>query len=273
MEDFVTVKHRYNAGDILVILPGLQNIYSQTGKKSIIYQQLDFPAFYYDGAYSPTRDKEGQQVCMNEEMWDNLYPLLMSQPYIEDFRIWKGEKVDFNIDETRDSRFIPMPAGLLHYYAFSKFPELSCDLSLEWIDARLEHVSFDFARKWEGKIMVNRTHRYTNPYISYHFLKEYQDSLLFIGTESEHQLFCSQFDLEINHQRVDNFLQLARIIKCSKGFLGGQSFCWHLADAMKVPRILELCAAFPNTFPTGRNGHAFYHQQALEYHFKKLIDS
>lgn len=273
MEDFLLVKHTYNAGDLLTLLPGLQHIHNQSGRKSIIFQHLDFPAFYYEGAYSPVRDKEGQQVCMNKEMFDRLYPLIMSQPYIKDFRIWNGEKVEINIDLTRDSRVIPMPAGLIHYYAFSKFPELACDLSKKWIHFPPTDRGMAYKKKYSDKILINRTHRYTNPYISYHFLKEYEDRLLFIGTPGEHQSFCSQFDLQIKHDQVDNFQQLARAMKFCKGGLFNQSFCWHLADSIKIHRVLELCSGFPNTFPTGANGHAFYHQDALEYHFHQILNN
>src|SRR5574342_32202 len=272
MEEFMRIKHSFNAGDLIIVLPGLQHIYNQTGKKSIIYQRLDFPAFYYEGAYSSVKDKEGQQVCMNREMFDRLYPLIMSQAYIEDFRIWNGEKVDINIDETRDSRVIPMPAGLLHYYAFTKFPQWCCDLSEPWISICYPDITDQFSEKWGNKIVVNRTHRYTNPYISYHFLKDYQDQILFIGTEEEHQWFNTQFDIQLNHEKVDYFLQLSRILAYCKGGIFNQSMCWHIADALKIPRILELSSHFPNTFPTGSYGYAFYEQKALEYHFNKLIN-
>ena len=34
MKDFFTVKHSFNAGDLIVLLPGLQNLYNETGKKT-----------------------------------------------------------------------------------------------------------------------------------------------------------------------------------------------------------------------------------------------
>lgn len=251
------------------MLPGLQAYYERMGKKALIYQGIDFPAHYYDGAYSPIRNSEGQQVCMNAELFARLKPLLESQPYIERFEKWEGQSVWYDMDQTRDSRFIPLPAGLLHYWVFAVFPELSCDLSRPWIHVTERSVAKD---RFADKILINRTHRYTNPYISYYFLKDYQDRLLFTGTEDEYQTFCNQFNLEIEHLKTDDFLQLAQIIKWCKGGIYNQSLTFHLADAMKTPRILELCRQFPNTFPTGANGHAFYHQEALEYHFNQIIN-
>lgn len=263
----VRVKHSYNAGDLLSILPGLQYLYSQYGTKAVIYQVVDFPAHYFDGAYSPIRNAEGQQVCMNQEMFDRLKPLLESQPYVQSFQKWEGQLVDYDMDKTRDSRFIPLPNGLLHHWVFAIFPDLSCDLSIPWLQVTERSV---VKERFADKILINRTHRYTNPYISYYFLKDYQDKLLFTGTEDEYQYFCNQFNLDIEYLKTDDFLQLAQILAWCKGGLYGQSMTFHMADAMKKHRILELCAPFANTFPTGANGYAFYHQQALEYHFDQL---
>jgi len=69
----------------------------------------------------------------------------------------------------------------------------------------------------------------------------------------------------------NNFLELSSMVKNAKAGLYNQSFLWHLADAMKLPRILELCVQFPNTFPTGANGYAFYHQSSLEYFTNKIL--
>lgn len=265
----LSIKHSFNAGDLISLLPGLQHLYSRKGTKIIFYQKIDFPAHYYDGAYSPIRNSEGQQVCLNDEMFFRLKPLLESQPYIQSFQKWEGQEVDIDIDQTRDSRFIPMPAGLLHYYNFAKFPQLTCDLSIPWLHVTERSV---VKNKFADKILINRTHRYTNPYISYYFLKEYQDNLLFAGTEDEHQTFCKQFNLDIEYLKTDDFLQLAQIISWCKGGLYNQSLLFHMADALKKHRILELCSAFPNTFPTGVNGYAFYYQNSLEYFFHQLIN-
>jgi len=52
--------------------------------------------------------------------------------------------------------------------------------------------------------------------------------------------------------------------------LGNQSFCYQLAESMKIPRLLELSPVLPNVIPNGKDGYDFYHQQALEYYLEKL---
>jgi hypothetical protein len=264
MSDLFSIKHSFNAGDLIIILPGLQKLYEDTGKKTIVYQRLNLPAFYFDGAVHPTKHND-VPVCMNQDMFDRMKPLIEAQPYIESFQVWEGQPVDYDIDLTRDSKWIPMPAGLIHHWAWALFPEMSCDLSKQWLHRQ------DFKPRWvEDKIIVNRTERYTNPYITYFFLKEHQDKIVFAGTEHEHKLFCEQWKLNIDLLNTTDFLAISQYVRSCKFFMGGQSFLWHLADAQKVPRILELTPQFPNTFPTGANGYAFYHQKNLEYFFAKL---
>lgn len=264
----IEVKHSFNAGDLIALLPGMQHLYKTRGIKFRLYQRLDFPGFYYEGATSPTTNADGQMVCMNREMFDRLYPLIISQDYIESFEVWDGQKYHWDIDLSRDSKAIPMPAGHIHHYAWSLIPEFSCDLSKPWLSIEKQSIASD---KYKDKIIVNRTQRYNNPYITYHFLRNYQDRVMFAGTETEHQIFCKDFNLDIPLLKTDNFYQLAQIIQWSKLFIGGQSLLWHIADAIKHPRILELCPQFPNTFPTGANGHGFYRQTSLELYFKQMI--
>lgn len=265
MENFIKVKHSYNAGDLIVLMAGLRQLHKIHGKKVIVYQVLDFPAFYYENAYSPIRDGAGQQVCMNRDMFDRLKPLIEYQDYIEAFEIFDGQEVEFDIDKTRDSRMVPMPAGVLHFYNFAIFPEMNCDMSEPWISCPEPNAKI-------RAYTINRTHRYTNAYINYFFLKEFQHKFDFIGTEQEKEDFCKQFKLELNHIKTNNFLELATKMKEYQGGIYNQSFLWHLADAMKLTRILELCTQFPNTFPTGANGYGFYHQMALLYYVKKMMN-
>jgi hypothetical protein len=265
MENKIYVKHSYNAGDLIVLMAGIKELYRKFGNKITIYQVIDLPAFYYQGAVSPTLDAEGGQVCMNLEMFNRLKPLIEYQEYIESFEIYEGQEVHFNVDLTRDSRMIPMPAGLIHHYAFSLFPEMSCDLSKPWIKCP------DIDYGLEKKILINRTQRYQNAYIDYYFIKNLQEDFVFSGTKNEYEIFTKKYNLDMPILETENFLDLASMIKNTKAGLYNQSFLWHLADAMKLPRILELCVQFPNTFPTGANGYAFYHQNSLEHFTNKIL--
>lgn len=263
MSEFITVKHSFNSGDNIVLLAGLQKLYEDTGKKIRLLQRIGLRADYGHQNNHPVKDLQGYQVCMNEEMFGMLQPLVEYQEYIESFRVWKGESVDFNIDLSRHNSQIPLPGGSIHAYATLIFPQMETDLSKPWIKALDGECPY---------FIVNRTERYRNDYINYAFLKPYEDQIMFAGTVTEWEKFNKENGLKTRYLWVDNFLQLATYIKNSKGFIGGQSMCWHISDALKVPRILEVCSNYPNSFPTGANGHSFVTQNALEWQFEKLLN-
>ncbi len=65
-----------------------------------------------------------------------------------------------------------------------------------------------------------------------------------------------------------DFLELASIIKNSRLFIGNLSFGYALAEAIKVPRLLESFPNFPMVYPNGSSGYDFYFQN----HFEKLVE-
>lgn len=262
----ISLKNSYNAGDLITMLPGLSSIYAETGHKFIVYQVLNLPAFYYEGAEHPIKNSEGVNVCMNKKTFDSVRRLLVSQEYILDYKVFRGNKVDIDLDQTRDSRRIPLPYGNIHNWTFFVAPELACDLSKKWL-------FLPKSERTEGRVVINRTSRYQNPYIHYFFLNKYSDRLLFIGMEKECKDFNEKWGLNIEYLPTSDFYEVALAINSSIGFIGNQSACWHIADAMKVPRVLEYCPQFPNTHPTGANGYAALYQEALELYVKKMFEN
>lgn len=301
----ISVKHSFNSGDLITVLPGIKHLYEETGQKAIIYQRLNLPADYGNNDPHPVRSEDGRQVCMNETMFKMLKPLIEAQEYVEKFDIWEGQAVDFDIDLTRQNSQMPLPGGLIHKWPSLIFPQLECSLDSEWLsvanpERKKSTITIDGHYTYEagcisisdgkwvdnvcnetfpiGQIIINRTERYNNPYISYHFLKDYTNRIVFVGTKEECNRFCKQWDLGcdswnyIYRLAVDDFYKVAQAIKSCKFFIGNQSLCWHVADAMKAPRILEVCTQYPNTFPTGKGGYSFVTQGALEFFFKKLLN-
>lgn len=270
--------HYYNLGDLIASLPGFRSLYQKHGIKTHVYQKVGMPAMSYNPQQftelnepeHPVQNSEGQQVSMNQKMFDMVRPLIEYQPYVDGMSVWESEEVTFNSIVTRDSRMIPIPASDLHHWMFFMFPQLSCDLSEKWLELPPNGNVFNDLVV-SDHIIVNRTRRFTNPYINYFFLKEYQDKVIFAGTEDEHKRFCDDFKLEIPRLIVNDFLELAQAISHCRFFVGNQSFCWHTSNALQKRRILEVCASFPNTLPTGKDGYAFLHQESLEIHFKALF--
>jgi hypothetical protein len=212
---------------------------------------------------------------LNEYAFKMLKPLLESQEYIAKVSEWKGETIAVDLDQLRTNAITTMPYGSIVTWPSLIWPDAHCDASKAWIihdylDEIPTRNKLDHHFQIKDKIIINRTYRWQNSMISYFFLKDHADKLIFAGLPDEHTKFCKEWGYEIPLLVVEDFLELAIAIKSCKFFIGNQSMCFALAEAMKVPRILEVCQFAPNVIPCGRDGYQFMHQFAFEWLFNDL---
>jgi len=265
MADFITYSTSSPAGDLISFLAGIKQMWKLTGKRGVVYQRIGMPGISYSESIHPFENEQGEPVTMNGYMFEMLRPLLLSQEYIQDYVEFKGEMVDFNFDLIRMERYTGQPKYSLNRWPFQVFPQMTTDLSKKWIEV-------DGNGEANEKIVVNFTQRHRNHLIHYHFLKPYQDKIIFAGIKKERDIFCKAFDLDILHLEVSNFLELATVINGCRFFLGNASFCYQLAEAMKIPRVLELFPLMPNVIPIGEHAYDFFSQAAVEFFFTELIN-
>lgn len=279
-------KHFANIGDIIASLPAVKTFYEKTGRKVIYSQQLNVPAEYYAGAVHPTLDDNDNNVMVmcNRKMLDMIKPLIESQDYIEKMEIYDGQPINVDLDVIRKKIFVNLPFGMIQQWIFLAYPDLARDLSKPWIDIGDVDIS-DCYFQWrslptsylpmddiENKAIVNFTERYRSADIHYFFLKKHKNNLVFAGTDREHQIFCDKWELDIPKLVVNNFLQLAAILKKARFLLSNQSFLWNLAEGMKTPRILELCQHAPNCQSfIGEHSYGYLHQSPAQYYFELLM--
>lgn len=159
-----------------------------------------------------------------------------------------------------------MPYGSITRWPGLVWPDMQCEDHEPWIDT----PSRVYDKRVKGKILINRTSRYRNPAISYYFLKDYTKELIFAGLPEEYEAFCKDWNIDIPYLEVSDFRELAQAIWSSCFFIGNQSLCFAIAEAMKQPRLLEVCPFAPNVIPSGECGYDFMHQFAFEYLFKEL---
>lgn len=262
----VSYKHSCNAGDLISSMPGMKHVYDTLGKKAKVYQRIGLLASYYQGAKHPIKNENGDMVCMNWQQFIMLKPLIEAQEYVESFEVWEGHVVDIDLDLIRNGEFSTLPWGDIKRWQFYTHPLLACDLSKAWINAA--RGTFGLTK---DKVIVNFTSRYRNQLISYYFLKEWEDRIVFAGTEEEHSIFCLENKLDIPYLKVNDFLELSGFINECKFILSNQSFCYNLAEGMKKLRILEVCRFASNCIPNGADGYDFLQQGALEIYFNKFI--
>lgn len=256
--------HSGSIGDCWAAMPAMKEYYKKTGKKINLYLENGVKAFYYDGATHPTLDKTGEQVMLNERVINMMIPLFKAQEYIEDCKIYSNQPIQINLNRIRET-FVNMPYHSLSMWYSIIFPDLTCDLSKQYIF--VPDSERDIAK---DKIIVTRTERYTNQKINYSFLKKYENDLIFSGTELERIIFNARFGLNIQPIEISNFLELAQAIKQAKFLLSNQTQIFQIAEGLKTPRIVELCSFAPNVEPIGEDACYFYAQEALEFHVKYL---
>ena len=199
-------------------------------------------------------------VFIDERMSKLILPLLKKQNYLNIADTYKGENIDVNLDLFRE-----LPLNLLF-----NSPRWYFHITGDQVDLSIPYLEVDGHEKLKNKIIIHRTFRYRNKFINYNFMREYND-IFFIGLKEEYNDLKKQIpNLQIYESK--DFLEMAKIIKSSKFFIGNLSVCYPIAEALKVPRLLEACPEFPVVQPVGGDGYDFYYQPHFEKWFKYLYD-
>lgn len=257
--------HQGSLGDTIASLPALREYYKKYGKKANLYLQAGVKAVYYQGAVHPTMADDGvTNVMLNKEGINMMSPLFESQECINKCKIWENEPIHINLGMIRETN-VGMPNLCLSRWYFQCLPDLACDLSEVWLN--IPDTDKDFAK---NKIIVTRTERYLNPNINYRFLKNYENDVIFSGTELEYQIFKLRYGLNIPKLYIKNFLELAQAIKQSLFHISNQTMAFQISQGFKHPRIVELCEFAPNVIVIGKDAYDFMSQEGLEYYVDYL---
>lgn len=182
---------------------------------------------------------------------DIIKPLLMSQPYIKDVRVYDGENVDWASEGFR-SGWVQNDhtlAGNHAKHALDKgFISSLPDLSQPWL------FGIKPSAETKGKVVINRSPRYNNPYFQWKKVVEfYGDDLIFLGLEHEHRAFCDAYG-HVKFRPTANMLEAAELIAGSELLIGNQSSCMTIAEGLKHPRIQEGCLHIADcVYPNAEN--------------------
>lgn len=271
-EYVVRVLHTVNPGDLIAAMGAIKKYYDITKRKVTVVQSISTHAAYYPGAVHPTVNESGENVTCNKKMWEMLKPLIESQEYISGFEVYEGQHIDLDFSVIRGKTNVNLPHGAIQNWVSLAFPDLSFDLSNPWIILNGKcppHIKKQVA----GKVVLNFTERYRNNLIDYFFLQHYAPDLIFAGTEKEHFLFCTRWNLNIPRLEVNDFLELAYALKEARFLLGNQSMNWNICDAVKIKRVLELCTYAQNCIHgVGDSSYGYFYQVGCEYYVRTLYN-
>lgn len=243
--------HSGNAGDIIYSLPAVLEL-SKAGKADF-YLRTEQP-YDQEFAFHPTGG-----VMLNDKMVAMLSPLLAYQPQIQRVEKYKGQPVDYDLDDFRRYHYF-LGASIVRWY-FTVYG-ISHDTSKPWLTAPKDEA-------YKNSIVIARSHRYRSPLIDYRFLKAYPNKI-FIGVKEEYDDMKKMLP-DLVFKPVTDFLEMATVINSCRLFIGNQSFPFAMAEALKVTRLLEVYYKTPNVVVEGRGGNDFMYQPQFEYSVKRLL--
>ena len=238
--------HSGHAADIINILPVIKNL-SQT-RECNLYINTNKPIdFYY---------KHPAGNCyIDEKILKMLLPLLKNQNYLKNVEKFTNQKIDVNFDIFRE---LPISNVFDNVKYASTVTGVYPNYEDTFLDAN-KHPNL------LNKIIIQRTFRYRNNFISYEFLNDYKD-LYFVGTFDEFK-DLQKIVKNLEFYDCKDFLDMASAVKSSKFVLANSSITFPIAEGLNVPRLLESCPNYPAAQPHGKNAFNFYFQ----IHFEKLF--
>ena len=185
---------------------------------------------------------------------------LMTQDYIKDVIAWDPDEHQPMIDLDRFREMISH-CELLSECHLKRFG-IEFNLSQPWLTiGEPKHVA---------DIIINRSTRYYG-FLNWNLLRERRKQCLFVGFPNEYREFVARgVGLNIGFYQTDDYLDLAKVIAGSKLFIGNQSFAFSLAEAMKHPRVLEVCDYCSNCNPQSDNGYVWLDERILNYFVDKI---
>lgn len=203
-------------------------------------------------------DHPSGNIYINERMFNLLLPLIKKQNFINKVKKHENELIDINLDLFRE-----LPIN----YIFNS-PRWYFQITGEQVDLSEPYINADEHDQVKNKIIIHRTFRFRNKFINYEFLKD-EKNLLFIGLEDEFKDLRKQIP-HLEFYNPEDFYEVAKLIKSCKFFIGNMSIFYPIAEALKVPRLLEACPEFPVVQPIGGEGYDFYFQPHFEKWFNYL---
>jgi len=257
-EKKVTYKHSGFLGDLLYNMVSMRQVWINTGRKAVIYMWLNRDHYTYEGVAHPYGG-----VGFNKETLDWSRSFIEYQPYVERIEEWTGQPIDFDLDLIRgDSRRTGMPYGDIRRWPMYVYPELYASISDPWL--QVEPILFDGP-------LVQRSLRYQNPFISYHFLGRY-DRVSMVGLLEEYDAMKHMVP-SVSYVKTGSLMEYAGLIAGSNLLIGNQSSGMAIAEGLGHPRILEVFQNAPNVTMATPNGMDCYSQIAMEYFVKLRLNA
>lgn len=182
--------------------------------------------------------------------------------YVEEADLYHDESIDYDLDRFRQNGTSRQHLAMCHWQSVGGHRSNS-NIGYKWLDAPKNEIA---------EIVICRCARRNNPTYNkaYHnTLRDIQDHCVFLGFPKEHQQFVASTGLnKIARYPTDNIIKLADTISGAKVVISNQTLGFALAEAMKIPRILEVWPKWKNCMPSSNNGHVKLNQNNIRQYLE-----
>jgi hypothetical protein len=253
----LSVKHSGGVGDVIYALPALLSLVAQRRITEVTFYLQLHQTVQYSG-WHPLGN-----LLLDEGFFDQLRPLLLAQGFIRRVQVYAGEAVDVDFDGFRRLPLNYTTYSIPRWY-FLFVVGTSWDLSRPWLAVQPDYRFRDFA-------LVGRNPRLQSPFIKYDFLDRYADNIVFVGVPQEFEQFRAQCPRCTHFYQAGDFLELAQVLAGCRFYAGNQGLIYTLAEALKIPRLLETNVRAANNVPQGGECFDALFQTGFEYWFAHLM--
>ncbi len=216
-------------GDFLNSLSVINENFYSTGKKGILY-------------ISDQHKGDNFKLGL-EKTYDELYNLIINQNYIHEFKIYKDEEYDLNLNIWRE--FIKTPTN--DYTKFYNWKNIfKYTFKVDWCEHKwLNNIYYD--ELWSNKIIINiTTYRApSNHNCIKNIVSENKNNLYFVTfDENEYNYFIEKYELnknDVHLYTLKNIDELCVIINsCKYPYFGISSFA-VIANSLHKNHSLFSC--------------------------------
>lgn len=234
-----TFSHSGTMGDTLcsmvaVKILGGGDVYLRLGNlEKMIQEKLGWP------------DAGRHSDKMRQVDFDQLEEFMLHQPYINSFKVWQGESIDYELENAAlhlETGFFPRNFSNQHALANKIDPQYNIKQlqMMPWMECRTPI-------KIPGRpIVVHRNMNYQdgNEKIS----KTWQNIVdrglheqgVFVGGEDEHASFEDIYKLRIPHYKTESIMELASVIQGGEYFITSMGGPSAVALALGKTMMLEV---------------------------------
>lgn len=237
-------------------------IFSHSGKVGDLIYALPF-ALAYVRMYNIKRTAFNLNVLPGRRLYtresaEALAALLRSQHWIDAVWFDRPEEATVNLDAGNHIWVRHNSGDLARRFTLlgREFPD-PVDLTAPWL------FGIEPDPRAKGRIVLFRSLRYRNDRINCFSLLRCRDRLLFLGTPEEHEEFTLRA-FRCEYLPTKDFLEAARLIRGAALTIGNQTGLFAIAEALKVPRLLEISPTCPNVIMQGGWNRDLLSEEDLE---------